>query len=188
MVARKKWTEEQLIVAVENSRSMAEVCRYLGLKGSGSRPYLTKAIEDLGLDASHFRGQSWSRGNSWSQLARKESLLPLLRKGKKVASLRDRLIASGIKQEKCEECGLTEWQGKPPPLQVDHVDGDHLNNELENLRILCANCHMQTETWGFKNARRRKVWVHGSISLPALSAGGVMVATHGSDPCGPEGP
>jgi hypothetical protein len=41
------------------------------------------------------------------------------------------------------------------PLHVEHVDGDHLNNLITNLRILCANCHMQTDTWGFKGARRR---------------------------------
>ena len=84
------------------------------------------------------------------------ALLPLLRKGdRKVAYLRDRLITSGLKEAKCEECGLTEWRGKPAPFQVEHVDGDHTNNMIENLRILCANCHMQTDTWGFKGARRR---------------------------------
>ncbi len=84
-------------------------------------------------------------------------LLPLLRKDCKVWDLRDRLIASGLKKAMCEECGLTEWRGGPAPLQVDHVDGDNLNNDLNNLRILCANCHMLTETWGFKKGRRRPV-------------------------------
>ncbi|GAA1809788.1 hypothetical protein GCM10009749_17860 [Agromyces neolithicus] len=47
----------------------------------------------------------------------------------------------------CVACGLgPEWNGKPLTLELDHVDGDRLNNELANLRLLCPNCHAQTET------------------------------------------
>jgi hypothetical protein len=73
---------------------------------------------------------------------------------KKGTQLRDRLIASRLKEAKCEECSLTTWRDKPAPLQVEHIDGDYLNNEITNLKILYANCHMQTETWGFKGTRR----------------------------------
>lgn len=55
---------------------------------------------------------------------------------------------------RCWQCGISEWQGVPAPLQLDHVNGDSDNNSRENLRILCANCHTITPTWGFKNARR----------------------------------
>jgi hypothetical protein len=135
---------------------MAEVHRCLGLRiAGGTQASLFRHTQRLGLDLSHFKGQGWGRGNRKNPDEVRAALLPLLRKGKKIDALRDRLIASGLKEAKCEECGIVEWQGKPAPLQVEHVDGDHLNNVITNLKILCANCHMQTETWGFKGARRR---------------------------------
>jgi 5-methylcytosine-specific restriction endonuclease McrA len=57
-----------------------------------------------------------------------------------------------IKTEyKCAECGISEWNNRPLTLQVDHIDGDRVNNEMDNLRYLCPNCHTQTDTWGVKN-------------------------------------
>lgn len=55
--------------------------------------------------------------------------------------LREKLIRDGIKEYKCELCGLSEWQGQPIPLELHHKDGNHYNNELDNLQILCPNCH-----------------------------------------------
>lgn len=57
---------------------------------------------------------------------------------------------------RCWECNLTEWRGKPIPLQMDHVDGDPSNDKKENLRILCANCHAQTETFCGKNIGKKE--------------------------------
>lgn len=61
-----------------------------------------------------------------------------------------------IKQRgyQCEECKITEWNNKPILLECDHIDGNHKNNTLENLRLLCPNCHSQTPT--FKNKNRGK--------------------------------
>ncbi|QOI71330.1 putative HNH homing endonuclease [Erwinia phage pEa_SNUABM_12] len=65
--------------------------------------------------------------------------------------LRLKLIKDGIKEEKCEICGNHEWNGKTIPLELDHIDGDHYNNDLENLRIICPNCHAQTDSHAGKN-------------------------------------
>ena len=60
---------------------------------------------------------------------------------------RIRLIEEGIKENKCECCGLSEWMGRPIPLELHHKDFDHYNNSLDNLQILCSNCHMQAHNY-----------------------------------------
>ena len=67
--------------------------------------------------------------------------------------LRIRLIEEGYKEAKCECCGLTEWNGMPIPLELHHKDGNSHNHSLENLEILCLNCHAQTDTFRSKNIK-----------------------------------
>lgn len=67
------------------------------------------------------------------------------------SSVRGQLYKYGLKQPKCEWCGITEWRGQPAPLTLDHVNGDATDNRLVNLRILCANCHSQTPTFCGRN-------------------------------------
>ena len=62
-----------------------------------------------------------------------------------------RLLDAGLKAARCEECGLSEWRGKALSLELHHVNGDGLDNRLENLVLLCPNCHSQTDTWGGRN-------------------------------------
>jgi hypothetical protein len=69
------------------------------------------------------------------------------------SKLRVRLISEGYKEAKCECCGITEWNGQPAPLEVDHIDGNNSNHILENLRILCPNCHAQTPTHSCKKSQ-----------------------------------
>ena len=55
--------------------------------------------------------------------------------------LKIKLIRDGIKEKKCEICGAFIWQGKELPLELHHIDGNHFNNDFNNLQILCPNCH-----------------------------------------------
>lgn len=65
--------------------------------------------------------------------------------------LKRRLLAAGLKQSSCEHCGLTEWLGRPVSLALHHVNGDRIDNRLENLELLCPNCHSQTNTFAGRN-------------------------------------
>jgi hypothetical protein len=65
--------------------------------------------------------------------------------------LKNRLLKEKILEDKCSSCGLTEWLGNPLSLHLDHIDGNNHNHVKSNLRLLCPNCHSQTDTWCGKN-------------------------------------
>ena len=69
--------------------------------------------------------------------------------------LKLRLIAEGLKANRCEICGIEDWRGAPLSLALHHINGDGLDNRLENLQLLCGNCHSQTDTFGGRNGHRR---------------------------------
>ncbi len=71
--------------------------------------------------------------------------------------LKARLITAGLKENRCERCGISEWRGRPLSMQLHHVNGDRFDNRLENLELICANCHCQTDSWGGRNGHRRRV-------------------------------
>src|SRR6185312_16309386 len=132
-----------LVEAVRNSVSIAGVLRELKMRvGGGNYRTIKRAVKDLNLDISHWTGKGHRKGSSAPVVAPRP-LMQLLARGVQYHShkLRLRLIAEGILAERCEGCRLTEWQGHPIPLELDHRDGDRDNNELRNLRLLCPNCH-----------------------------------------------
>lgn len=63
------------------------------------------------------------------------------------SKLKLKLLKEGIKENRCECCGITEWNGKPLVMQLHHIDGNNKNNSLNNLQMLCPNCHSQTENY-----------------------------------------
>lgn len=69
------------------------------------------------------------------------------------SKIRIKLLASGLKEHKCECCGLTDWLGNKIPLEVHHKDGNPSNNSLENFEVICPNCHALTDTYRGKNCK-----------------------------------
>ncbi|MBL0747104.1 HNH endonuclease signature motif containing protein [Nocardioides baculatus] len=146
MTTRRTYTRELLAETVASSTSMAGVMRSLGLvPAGGTHAHLRRTIEAFEIDTSHFR-----RGLPTAQHhARKgpDQILVRLPHGARRASphmLTRGLVESGVPYA-CAFCGCDgTWQGLALTLEVDHMDGDYLNNLISNLRFLCPNCHRQT--------------------------------------------
>lgn len=69
--------------------------------------------------------------------------------------LKNLLLEFHLKENKCERCGISEWNGEPIHCELHHKDGDRFNHMLYNLQVLCPNCHSQTKTFRSKNIKKK---------------------------------
>ncbi len=146
---RRTWTDEQLLSIVPECTSIRQVLMALGLVAKGGNFKTIKThIARLGLDTSHITGKGHGKGYSIGR-----PLSELLVVGSSVGShhLKMRLLKAGILQEKCYQCGIQNWLDKPLSFHLDHINGINVDNRLTNLRLVCPNCHSQTETYCGKN-------------------------------------
>jgi DNA-binding CsgD family transcriptional regulator/5-methylcytosine-specific restriction endonuclease McrA len=107
-----------------------------------------------------FSSASWSEAVKRGALIARPSATPISEllvagtyRGRE--NLKLRLVKEGLKESRCERCGLGEWRGLPLSLALHHINGDRLDNRLENLELLCPNCHSQTSTFSGRNGHRR---------------------------------
>lgn len=139
--------------AVKTSQSIAGMCRCFGLKPCGGNyKIMHKAIKEYSLDISHFTGQGWNTGLHFKPFEAKpiDDIL-VVDSDYQSYKLKRRLIQEGLKEIFCEKCRLSEWQGFPIPLELHHINGNNRDNRLENLTLLCPNCHALTESYRGKN-------------------------------------
>lgn len=147
----EQYTKEKLQEFCDESTSLRELAIKIGYSpnsGSGIKQ-IKEMIQELDLGTSHFTGQKHSKNTGKIKTQTEDYL-----SGKvKITThkLRLRLISQKYFEEKCNSCGNTEWLGEKIPLELHHKDGNKENNSLENLELLCPNCHVFTDTYKTKN-------------------------------------
>lgn len=165
----RSFSKEQIEKIVKASRSNREVATALGYSpdGGGTMKSLKAMYEELKIDTSHFLGQGWNKENydysSFTENSNKKN-------GK---TTREPLVS--LRGHRCERCGLTEWLGEKIPLHVHHIDGDHYNNELSNLELLCLNCHGLTKSF-CRQKKERKIVPEENFILALKTAPSIHAA------------
>jgi hypothetical protein len=154
---KTKWTKEILEPAAKKCKSFAELMRHLGLKPSGgSHRLISNKIRAYQIDISHFTGPAHLKGraHNWTKRIPFDKILVQNSSYTNTGRLKIRLIREGLLANKCHACNCDPvWLNKPLSLQLDHVNGISNDNRLANLRLLCPNCHSQTDTFSSKKLR-----------------------------------
>ncbi len=155
----RRYDKEWLTELCSSSYSYAEVLRKAGRQqGGGAQATLKKKIKEFEIDISHFTGMRWqdSPNQPPQQYKEKYSIDEIFVKNSSITQkvLRGYVERHQIIEYKCQNCGCNgNWQGGKIALEIDHIDGDHTNNEITNLRYLCPNCHALTDTYRGRNKK-----------------------------------
>ena len=150
----RKYNEQELKDAISASVSIRESIIKLNLAPyGGNYRTIKKSIEYYKIDTSHFTGQNIS-GRKLPK--RRLDVNEYLINGSTVQSnkLRRYLLEANIFEHKCYKCNLFEWNNQPIPLELEHINGINNDNRLDNLTLLCPNCHAQTSTYRGKNIKK----------------------------------
>lgn len=143
---------EEFQQIIKESQSYAECCRKIGYsdKGRYGPDQIKKRCAELNLDTSHF--SSTAAANKASRKYTLDEILVQNSKYQNITRLKVRLVEEKRLEYVCAICGNNGfWNNQPLTLTLDHINGQHLDHRIENLRFLCPNCHAQTETFSGKN-------------------------------------
>lgn len=158
MARLKKLNLDDVRQVVKETFSAAEACRRLGMSTQGSATRFRKYLKDNEIDFSHWTGQLWSKGKTSLEDKRIKSTGSTYEdvfcedSSANATYVKSLIIRKQLLPYKCSVCDMNPiWNGKELKLQMDHINGNKRDQRLENLRMICPNCHSQTETFGSKN-------------------------------------
>lgn len=175
----KKWTDDDLKDAVKNSVTKSEVIKKLRLStnSSGNFQTISKYIKKLNLDISHFKSEIFGSPKKERQLS---EILIIDSDYTNTSSLKKKLIKHNLLVNKCynENCGILDWHGELLSLHLDHINGDNSDNRIENLRLLCPNCHSLTITY-CRGANRQSKRTCTDCGQPVTKKGNRCIKCNG---------
>ena len=150
------WNLERIKEVIPQCINFTEVLEMLSIPRQGNNSNtLKRLLDENNIDYYHFTGRARVYNNTSTSISEYLSNRVKITSGK----LRIKLLTEGLKENKCEICGITKWLGNPIVCQLHHIDGNNQNNNLENLQILCPNCHSQTENYcGSANVNKTKYY------------------------------
>jgi len=155
---KKSWNEKQLREAVKTSKSIRQILKKLNLRmAGGNYAQIKKYLKFYKINSEHLTGRGWNKGmrGIGKPLIKLEDIL-VKNSDFQSFKLKKRLFAENIKPQHCEMCG---WHKRSNdgrlPLELDHINGDSNDNRLENLRVLCPNCHSLQPTHRGRNRKKK---------------------------------
>lgn len=159
--------KNELIKLVSDSESLSDVLRKSGKAVSGSSiNCLKKKLEDYEIDYFFLNKKNTIKPRKLKSL--KEILI--VNSNYSSSDLKKRLVYCGLKHDICEICGQKDvWNNKPLTLQLHHINGDHYDNRIENLEILCPNCHTQITAFNNKSKKKKIVCIDCGAEISSKS-------------------
>lgn len=155
----RNFTKQEIEQYVKESYSYATLANKLGynVKTGSYSTAMKSMITELNLDVSHFTGQGWLFGQTYESNQYVPFNEYIKTKNAQTNKIRKKLLREGLKEHICECCKNTLWNNVEIPLEVHHKDGNKENNNIENLQLLCPNCHALTDNYKGKNIYKHRL-------------------------------
>lgn len=141
-----KIDKDNFVLVCENANSMAQAASQLGMHFNTFKRYAIK----FGCYKTNQSGKGMTKYKEGTPL---QEILDGKHPEFQTGKLKKKLIKHGIKENVCEVCGISNWNGNPLVMELDHINGVRTDHSLDNLRMICPNCHSQTDTFRGKNIK-----------------------------------